>query len=314
MEKYLLKENPSLVSKFHDILNTYRHLSTKRFIFALPVPLALEQKHIAQNLKRFEYVAYESSFSFDSLRLVLVFFDGYAIGYSKFGKHYDLSELINITQVEGKENVTIVDAFVNLDKMQIYLTDVLHHDEESYYMRYFDSRKTCLVTLIEEDLDKVRTHVDVFYPDFYNYDDLLFSYDEMKDKVIKDFKRVVFVPKSIPIGINIQRTMFIWERDPYCFLKIKLDKEKKLVELFALNNNYNKSEELLFASISTEEEAAIEFLKDYEGDGVYSMTYSNETFKIKHKEEETKRPSVMRFLEQLFCIYRDDITSQTLFT
>lgn len=315
MEKYELQndENSALIQKFHNVLNINRGIYTKRFIFTLPTPLTLERKFIEHNLTNFEYTVYESSFSYDSVRMVLVFFDDHVMGYTKDGKHYDLSELLALNETfKEKNNVTIVDAFLNIDKMEMYITDVIHHDHSSYYMAYFDVRKSCLVKIIEEDLDKVKTHIDVLYPNFYNYKDIVYCYDEMRDMIENDFKRVIFVPKTIPIGINIQRTMFMWEKDPQCLLKVTANEENGIIKLFA-KKNYKEDEDTLFASIMLEKDEAKDFMTDYEGPGLYSLLYKNDTFKIKNKCKKKRGPNMLRYLEQFFCTYRDSITLDDIF-
>lgn len=307
-------QNQNLIEYVHNVINTCRNIKTSRNVFTLPIPIPLERHHIKDNLNTYDYVIYENSEDIKGERVLLVFLtydnEHYIIAYTKDNRYYNLTcELVFKQYDKDIFNNTILECILHRELKKLVVRDIISFSNETVYNVFFGTRKEYMVQIIDEIFDKEQSNYSLVLTEFNDFNNIKYDYTEhnYKDK----FNSLIFVPQTIPIGINIQRTMFYWENVPSMTLNLFKNTEKNKLEISTIDNK--KKENVLFASIDFTSEKAKCF--ENVNDGLYDFTYNMEkrTFEILRDKTYNNKPHSLRILEQIFCSIRESISCDDIF-
>jgi hypothetical protein len=287
----------------HRFINESRDVKSSRAIFVSPIPIPLSHKHIDTNIKKYEYMFYEHQPENIYERCLLLIFNDRTFLYFKYGKYY---EIVLDSPSYNLINDTIIDCHYDTETGTIILKDLIVWKRTKMYCEYFNERYECLKE-IHSCLSFDSFHVDILT--YYNYRN--FVHDPTS--TFESFESLVFVPMTLTIGINIQRTMFLYEKYPSMFLFIELTPDTNTVVLSCWNNNY--TETVMFAT-TTSDTVLIDTMRNLSKTRKLGFfKYKDNTFDLIQICNETyKNAYTLRMLEQVFVMNKEHIDIKEIFT
>ncbi|AOM63457.1 hypothetical protein [Heterosigma akashiwo virus 01] len=312
-------DNNELITYMHHLINSKRNIKTQRTIFALPIAIPLEREMVENNIRRFEYSIMKISNVYDNTRVMVTCFkynnENYTVLFNKKGMYYDYSNKIKFS--DDVYNATILDCDLIVNEDKLLIRDILCYKGEPCFNVYAGFRKEYMFQLLG-DIDKEKTCISLEMYKVYDYNEFKENLKESGEEMpLLDFDKLLFIPKTIPIGINIQRTMFFWEHTPGMFLKMNVN--DTTITLSACSNTSEK-DNVVIATIKRDCDRGQQILdtvdvKTIDGKVCY-MNYDNEneTFKVcKVIDDDTIKADTLRIIEQVFCMNKENIKLEDIF-
>lgn len=286
------------VQDLHEFINNIRDLHTKRQVFTSPVPVPISRNHIQQHLHNYEYVfcPYQHEGYYD--RCLLVLYRYTIVLFFKNGfRHYRLPRSTYPPSLDG----TIIDAHYRDNTL--ILKDVLAYNHRKYYCEYFDARFDVLKS-IQCALGTILAPIEVQLTEYTNYHTFIYNTIDSETMDWSTMENIVFVPKTLSMGINMQRTSFVYERYPLLILFVS--KNDETIRLSCWNNE--RTEQILFAS-STD----VRWENVAEEQHVGLVQYKDDAYDYIEKCDPSKQVFTLRVLEQIFVMYKETIEPRDLF-
>jgi len=259
-------------------------------IFCLPTPVPLDETLLTNNLQKYNYMFYckKNNPESCSIPAILAFYINSLTSqktimlYLKNNLYYELNvddyplhtNNNNECDNDGYDcykndepdiiyNLgTILSCTYYFDTYECICNDMVVFKGIPCYLESFYTRLDYLCVFFEyyyttPSLNK-NVLLDIRKERFYNYSD--FCFHIQNDNDITSFSSFIFIPCSLPLGINIQRTFFFYNKDIYFNLYVSITEND--ISLYSVHND-NKEQLVLFASVNRTTPEGIEFYTKY---------------------------------------------------
>ena len=258
-------------------------------IFCLPTPVPLDDTLLTNNLQKYDYMFYckHNNPESCSIPAIVSFYinpvtcQKTIMIYLKNGMYYELNVDDYPFIVEEEEQVSIKEPDViytlgtifsctyYFDTYECIFNDVVVFKGIPCYLESFYTRLDYLCTFFEyyytPSSYKNGVLVEFKKETFYNYKDFCFHIQQNDENnnnntILTSHSSFIFIPCSLPLGINIQRTFFFYNKEHYFNLYVSITEND--ISLYSVHNE-NKEQLVLFASVQRTTPEGLDFYEKY---------------------------------------------------